>query len=282
VIGSSVKSATALLRVVVQHFRWDEESDELRKPKYSILRDDVLRNHACSESLIPSKGLRMEISLLKMQVRSLDEPDERMDYDKGKFAVVQIGGARVARTVFPTDWRWSTSVKPIANTKSCEAPHFLYHISGTLHIVMDDGTEKDVKAGEVSIVPPGHDKWVVGDEPVVAVDFQGMVDYRKEPSEKYGWRFIELLIHTKGGKTEAVGKALLERKEVTFVARTIGQFNIDLRTEVFVRNNSELLTLIEDVKAMDGVREVIWSEIVEVIGRKNPPYELSSNPTAKA
>ena len=217
-----------------------------------------------------------------MEVRSLDKPDETMDYDKGRFEVVQIGGARVARTVFPPQWRWSTAVKPIVNTKSCEAPHFLYHVSGTLHIVMDDGTEKDVKAGEVSIVPPGHDKWVVGDEPVVAVDFQGMVDYRREPSEKFGWRFIELLIHTKGGKTEVVGKALLERKEVTFVAKTIGQFTIDLRAEVFVRNNGELLTLIEELKAMDGVREVVWSEVVEVMGRKNPPYELAPNPTGTA
>jgi hypothetical protein len=217
-----------------------------------------------------------------MEVKSLDKPDETMDFGSGKLEVVKIGGARVERTVYPPDWRWSTAVKPIAKTKSCEAPHFLYHVSGTLHIVMDDGTERDVKAGEVSIVPPGHDKWVVGSEPVVAVDFQGMVDYRKEPSEKFGWRFVELLIHTMGGRTQAVGKSLFERKEVTFVARTIGQYSIDLRAEVFVRNNGELLSLIEEVKAMDGVKEVIWSEIVEVIGRKNPPYELSPDPTGTA
>jgi hypothetical protein len=68
---------------------------------------------------------------------------------------------------------------------------------------------------------------------------------------------------------------LLERKEVTFVARTIGQITIDLRAEVFVRNSGELLSLIEEVKAMNGVRDVVWSEVVEVVGRKKPPYELS-------
>jgi hypothetical protein len=210
----------------------------------------------------------------KMEVKNLDKPDETTNYDKGKTEVVQIGGARVARTVFQPEWRWSNSVKPIAKTNSCEAPHFQYHVSGTLRIVMDDGTQQDVKAGEVSLVPPGHDKWVIGDEPVVAVDFQGMVDYAKEPSGKFGWRFIELLIHTGGGTTEAVGKELLERKDVSFVARTIGQYTIDLRVSVFVRSSAELLNLIEEVKAMNGVTEVIWSEIVEVIGRKNPPFEL--------
>jgi hypothetical protein len=147
---------------------------------------------------------------------------------------------------------------------------------------MDDGTEKDVKAGEVALVRPGHDKWVVGNEPVVAIDFQGMVDYSKEPSERFGWRFVQLLIHTTGGRTAAIGKELLERKEITFVARTIGQYTIDLRAEVFIRSSEELLNLIEEVKTINGVSDVIWSEIVEVIGRKNPPYELSLNRTGTA
>jgi len=214
-----------------------------------------------------------------MEVKSLDKPDETIDYGRGKLEVVRIGGARVARTILPPDWRWSTAVKPIAKTKSCEAPHILYHVSGTLHIAMDDGTERDVKPGEVALVPPGHDEWVVGNEPVVAVDFQGTVDYAKEPSGKFGWRFIELLIHTGGGRTDAVGKEILKRRDVTFVARTIGQFNIDLRVEVFVRSNAELLGIIEEVNAINGVRDVVWSEIVEVMGRKNPPYELSPSHT---
>jgi len=217
-----------------------------------------------------------------MEVKSLNTPDETTNFDKGKLELVQIGGARIARTVLQPEWRWSTSVKPIARTENCESPHFQYHVSGTLHIVMDDGTEKDVKAGEVAIVLPGHDKWVVGNEPVVAVDFHGIVDYSKEPSERFGWRFVQLLIHTSGGRTAAVGKELLERKEITFVARTIGQYTIDLRAEVFVRNSQELLNLIEEVKTINGVSDVIWSEIVEVIGRKNPPYEISPNPAGTA
>ena len=94
--------------------------------------------------------------------------------------------------------------------------------------------------------------------------------------EKYGWRQIEFLIATVGGRTTSIGKELLKRDQVAYVARAIGQFNIDLRVEVFVRNSDELVNLIEEVKALRGVKELIWSEIIEVVGRKNhiPPETL--------
>ena len=69
--------------------------------------------------------------------------------------------------------------QPLAGTNSCEAPHFQYHVSGVLRIRMDDGTEFDCKPGDVSLLPSGHDAWVVGDEPAVVVDFQGMLDYAR-------------------------------------------------------------------------------------------------------
>jgi hypothetical protein len=87
--------------------------------------------------------------------------------------------------------------------------------------------------------------------------------------EKYGWRQIEFLISTTGGRTMAIGKELLKLEDVAYVARTIGQFNIDLKAEVFVRSNDDLINLIEEVKAMRGVKELIWSEIIEVVGRTN-------------
>jgi len=87
--------------------------------------------------------------------------------------------------------------------------------------------------------------------------------------QKYGWRQIEFLISTTGGRTMAIGKELLKREDVAYVARTVGQFNIDLKVEVFVRSNDDLINLIEDVKAMRGVKELIWSEIIDVVGRTN-------------
>jgi quercetin dioxygenase-like cupin family protein len=122
--------------------------------------------------------------MAKMEAKSFSAPDEVRQFEKGKVELVKVGGVLVGRGVFQPGWRWSTHVKPIAKTRLCEAPHFQYHISGTLHVVMDDGTEKDLKAGDVSLLPSGHDAWVVGNEPAIVVDFQGMVDYAKELSSK--------------------------------------------------------------------------------------------------
>jgi DNA-binding Lrp family transcriptional regulator len=91
---------------------------------------------------------------------------------------------------------------------------------------------------------------------------------------KFGYRRIDLLIYTEGGETMKVGKQLLEREEVTYAARTIGEHTIDLRVEVFVKENGVLLNLLEDVKAMKGVRDVIWTEVIETLGRKNPPNHI--------
>jgi len=115
----------------------------------------------------------------KAELKSFGKPDEVREFPKGRVELVKIAGATVGRAILQPGWRWSTSLQPIAHTRSCEAPHFQYHLSGVLRVLMDDGTELDCKAGEVSLLPPGHDAWVVGDEPVVLVDFQGMVDYAK-------------------------------------------------------------------------------------------------------
>jgi hypothetical protein len=125
-------------------------------------------------------GIKME----KMEVKNLGSPEETRTFDKGKVELVKIGGRMIGRATFQPGWKWSDSVKPLVKTKSCEAPHFQYQISGTLRVRMDDGTEKDLKPGDISLLPPGHDAWVVGNEPVVVVDFQGMIDYAREKGGK--------------------------------------------------------------------------------------------------
>ena len=86
--------------------------------------------------------------------------------------------------------------------------------------------------------------------------------------EHLGFRRVDLLIYTGGGGTMEIAHELLKRDEVTYVGRSIGEHTIDLRAEVIVRDNSQLLGLLELVKAMPSVRDVIWSEIVEVVGSK--------------
>jgi hypothetical protein len=113
------------------------------------------------------------------EVKRFAKPDEVREFPYGRVELIRVGGATVGRAIFEPGWRWSTSVQPIAKTRSCEAPHFQYHVSGVLRVRMDDGTEFECRAGDVSLFPSGHDAWVVGDQPAVIVDFQGMVDYAK-------------------------------------------------------------------------------------------------------
>ena len=118
--------------------------------------------------------------MAKIESRNFKQPDEVRTFTKGKVELVKLGDAVVGRATFEPGWRWSTCVKQIANTSSCEAAHFGYQLSGTMGVRMDDGTEVECKAGDVALVPSGHEAWVVGNEPVVIVDFQGMPNYAKK------------------------------------------------------------------------------------------------------
>jgi hypothetical protein len=117
--------------------------------------------------------------MAKAEVMSFGKPDEVRKFPKGHLELLKIGGATVGRAVFEPGWKWSESLQPIVKTKSCEAPHFQYHISGVLMVVMDDGKKFECRPGDVSLLPSGHDAWVVGNEPAIVVDFQGMIDYAK-------------------------------------------------------------------------------------------------------
>jgi hypothetical protein len=106
-------------------------------------------------------------------------PSDVRKFPHGRLELVSIGGADVGRLVLEPEWRWSNDVRPVAGTESCEAPHFHYHVSGRLAIRMDDGTEFVAEPGDVTSLPSGHDAWVVGDEPVVVVDWYGATNYAR-------------------------------------------------------------------------------------------------------
>jgi hypothetical protein len=111
--------------------------------------------------------------------KQLDAADETRTFPKGKVDLVNIGGGVVGRLTLEPGWRWSEHLKPIAGTEWCEAPHFQYHLSGRIHIQMQDGTEFEVGPGEITALPSGHDAWVVGNEPVVLIDWYGASNYAK-------------------------------------------------------------------------------------------------------
>jgi hypothetical protein len=111
--------------------------------------------------------------------RSFTSPDEVRSFENGRAEIVKIGDSEIGRLIFFPGWRWSEHVKPIAGTELCEAPHFQYHVAGTLRIRMADGTEFDARPGDVTSLPSGHDAWVVGDQEVVLIDWFGASEYAR-------------------------------------------------------------------------------------------------------
>jgi len=108
-----------------------------------------------------------------LQKKSFNAPDERRTPPNTTMEVAHFGGRTVARVTYHPGWRWTHDIKPSAGTNLCQVNHFVYVLSGQTHVIMADGNEMDLLPGDVAIVPPGHDAWVVGDDPCVFLDFGG-------------------------------------------------------------------------------------------------------------
>lgn len=117
---------------------------------------------------------------MPINIKSLSHPDETRQLPKTNIEVVEIDDLTIMRATFQPGWKWSECVKPTAGTNSCEVPHINYIISGRMVIAMDDGTQKEMKSGDVAVISPGHDAWVVGNEACVAIDFSGGRIYGKK------------------------------------------------------------------------------------------------------
>src|SRR6476469_6189738 len=117
-----------------------------------------------------------------VRIKHLGSPDETRAFPHGRLELYSIGGIVMAQTTFEPGWRWSTDVKPIVGTDSCQAHHMGIALSGTLGVRMDDGEEYQIPSGSAYDIPPGHDGWVIGEETWVTIDFIGMANFG-EPSE---------------------------------------------------------------------------------------------------
>jgi hypothetical protein len=107
-----------------------------------------------------------------VEVRDFDSADETRTPDKTKVEVVRMGGATVARMRLEPGWRWSECIKPVVGGERCQAHHVGLMQSGTMRVAHDDGTEQEIGPGNAYVIEPGHDAWVVGDEPVVGFEFE--------------------------------------------------------------------------------------------------------------
>jgi uncharacterized cupin superfamily protein len=116
-------------------------------------------------------------------VKKFERPDETRPFQRGRAEILQLEEGTVGRGLFEAGWKWSECVKPIAGTDSCEIAHLGIVESGRMHIRMDDGEEAEIGPGDVIMIPPGHDAWVVGDEACVVLDFAGMEHYAEHLAE---------------------------------------------------------------------------------------------------
>lgn len=105
--------------------------------------------------------------------RDFEAPDERRTYNKLVLDLVSLNGLTVSRNVYQPGWHWSKSIWPLVRTEGCPVRHAFYMVSGHMKVRMNDGAELEFGPGEVGIVPPGHDAWVVGTAPVELIDFGG-------------------------------------------------------------------------------------------------------------
>ncbi len=116
----------------------------------------------------------------RIERKNIDNsPDDTRTFDKGKIQIATVGKETIGRFVMEPGWKWSTSVKPVVKTESCQQTHTGYIISGRMRVRMNDGAESEIGPGEVVLVPPGHDAWVVGNEPCIGIDFTGARTYAK-------------------------------------------------------------------------------------------------------
>lgn len=113
----------------------------------------------------------------ELRIERFESPTETRTFERGRFELIEVGGMTIGRATYEPGWKWSEHVAPTAGTESCQVEHVGLVLSGQAAVRMDDGTERVLKPGDLFHVPPGHDSWVVGDEPYVSLHFLGADEY---------------------------------------------------------------------------------------------------------
>ena len=131
---------------------------------------------------------------MSVEAKSFDAPDEIVEFDRGRVELLTVGSLTLGREVLEPGWRWSEHVKPIVGTEWCEFHHVLYLLAGRMVVMTADGATREIPAGHLVDVAPGHDAWVHGQEPVVSIDIQGVVGWARAPEP--GERILTTVLFT--------------------------------------------------------------------------------------
>ena len=114
---------------------------------------------------------------INLDLKRFDNPDEVRTFEKGKFEIVRIGGLTIGRATYEPGWKWSTHVGARLGKQLCEVEHVGLVVSGTAVAAMKDGVTRELRPGDLFYIAPGHDSWVLGQEPYVSLHFMGAADY---------------------------------------------------------------------------------------------------------
>jgi len=143
---------------------------------------------------------------MQLRRKRFDRPDEVRIVEKARVELIELGELAVGRAIFEPGWRWSDHVKPIVGTESCQVHHLGYVLSGHLHVEMTDGASLELVGGDAFEIPPGHDAWVIGDEPWISVDWAGRRLFAKSPKEISDRIFTTLVFTDLCGSTETLNR----------------------------------------------------------------------------
>ena len=188
-----------------------------------------------------------------LQRKSFTQPERCRVFPNGKIDVLHIGEVAVGRFLFQPDWHWATDVGPIAGTESCQNRHLGYVISGTLQVRMDDGSEILISPGDAYEIPPGHDAWVVGDQPWDSVEFTSARTYAVS-SEELGERTLATILFS----DIVDSTAMLERMGDRAWTEMLEQHNVRVRAAIDMFRGRELNTMGDGFLAIfDGAAKAV-------------------------
>jgi quercetin dioxygenase-like cupin family protein len=117
---------------------------------------------------------------LDVILKRFEQPDEVREFEKGVFELVHLGGMSIGRASYQPGWKWSEHVGKALGESYCQVEHVGMVVSGCATAAMADGRVIEMRTGDIFYIPPGppgHDSWVVGDEPYVSLHFMGAGDY---------------------------------------------------------------------------------------------------------
>lgn len=188
-----------------------------------------------------------------LQRKGFSQPDQVREFEHGRVEVLQLGEAAFGRFSFQPGWRWSEDVAPITQTRSCQHRHLGYTISGSLHVRMDDGTELVILPGDAYEIPAGHDAWVEGDEPWVAVEFASARNYAVSP-EELGERVLATILFS----DIVDSTAMLGRVGDHAWAELLQEHNVRVRAAIDEVRGREMATLGDGFLAVfDGAAKAV-------------------------